>query len=196
MGLHRYSQLGTLVISGLILSACSHSPVAQRNDSQSLPRAMASDGGPIPVDQIKPNENPYSWPVRTARMTRGFIPRKRHPHLGLDLAAPRGTPIMAARSGTVIYKGRGFHGYGRMVMIEATDGSATLYAHLDKFFVKEGQKIARGEVIGAMGRSGHATGVHLHFEVRSRSGAAIDPLTILPAKDSFAQNQDEEPKKQ
>lgn len=112
-------------------------------------------------------------------MTRGFLPHKRRPHLGIDLAAPKGTPILAAQAGTVIYAGREFKGYGKMVLIESGDGWATLYAHFDKILISEGQRVRQGEVIGSMGRTGRATGVHLHFEIRRNRGP-IDPLPLLP----------------
>lgn len=120
----------------------------------------------------------FDWPVDEARMTRGFLPNKRHPHLGLDLAAKRGTPILAAQAGTVIYTGREFRGYGRMVLVESAHGWATLYAHMDKILISEGQKVTQGQLLGAMGASGHATGVHLHFEIRKDRGP-IDPLPLL-----------------
>lgn len=121
----------------------------------------------------------FDWPVDDARMTRGFLPKKRRPHLGIDLAAKRGTPILAAQGGMVIYTGREFRGYGKMVLIESGKGWATLYAHMDKIVVQEGQKISQGQIIGAMGRTGRATGVHLHFEIRKDRGP-IDPLPLLP----------------
>lgn len=132
----------------------------------------------------------FDWPVDSARLSRGFLPRgtkkKKKPHLGIDLAAPRGTPILAAQNGVIIYTGREFKGYGKMIMIENGNGWATLYAHLDKFFVTEGQKVRRGEVIGAMGNTGRSTGSHLHFEIRRQSGP-IDPLPFLPAGIELAQ---------
>lgn len=121
----------------------------------------------------------FDWPVDDARMTRGFLPKKRRPHLGIDLAAKRGTPILAAQGGLVVYTGREFRGYGKMVLIESGKGWATLYAHMDKIVVQEGQKITQGQIIGAMGRTGRATGVHLHFEIRKDRGP-IDPLPLLP----------------
>jgi murein DD-endopeptidase MepM/ murein hydrolase activator NlpD len=128
---------------------------------------------------IEQQDKSFDWPVDAARMTRGFLPNKRRPHLGIDLAAPKGTPILAAQGGTIIYAGREFKGYGKMVLIESGDGWATLYAHFDKILVSEGQKVRKGEVIGAMGRTGRATGVHLHFEIRKNRGP-IDPLPLLP----------------
>jgi len=121
----------------------------------------------------------FDWPVDDARMTRGFLPKKKRPHLGLDLASKRGTPILAAQGGLVIYSGREFRGYGKMVLVESGKGWATLYAHMDKILVQEGQKITQGQIIGAMGRTGRATGVHLHFEIRKDRGP-IDPLPLLP----------------
>lgn len=124
------------------------------------------------------NAAQFDWPVDEARMTRGYLPKKRRPHLGIDLAAPRGTPILAAQSGTVIYAGREFSGYGNMVLIESGRGWATLYAHMDKIVISEGQKVTQGQILGAMGRTGRATGVHLHFEIRKDRGP-IDPLPLL-----------------
>ena len=121
----------------------------------------------------------FDWPVDKARFSRGYRTTGKRPHLGIDLAAPRGTDILSAQDGTVIYAGRDFRGYGRMVLIEGMNGWATLYAHFDKILVKTGQKIQRGELLGKMGRSGRATGVHLHFEVRKNVGP-VDPLLYLP----------------
>ncbi len=121
----------------------------------------------------------FDWPVDDARMTRGFLPQKRHPHFGIDLAAKQGTPILAAQGGMVIYTGREFRGYGKMILIESGKGWATLYAHMDKIFIQEGQKISQGHILGTMGRTGRATGVHLHFEIRKDKGP-IDPLPLLP----------------
>ncbi len=67
-----------------------------------------------------------------------------------------------------------------MILVESGNGWATLYAHFDKILISEGQKVRKGEVLGAMGRTGRATGVHLHFEIRKNRGP-IDPLPLLPA---------------
>ncbi len=121
----------------------------------------------------------FDWPVDEAKLSRGFINRKRKHHWGLDLANRRGTPILAAESGYVVYTGRQFHGYGKLIVIEHNDQWASLYAHLDKFVVKEGDFVKRGEIIGEMGRSGHATGSHLHFEIRDNR-LPVDPAAVLP----------------
>lgn len=162
----------------LFLAACasreprdSHAPPSAYFEGHT--RTISSDGRAI-------TDHPsFDWPVDEARLTRGFLPNKRHPHLGLDLAAPKGTPILASRGGTVIYTGKEFRGFGKMILVESGDGWATLYAHLDKILITEGQKVRQGEVIGAMGRTGRATGVHLHFEIRKDRGP-VDPLPLLP----------------
>jgi murein DD-endopeptidase MepM/ murein hydrolase activator NlpD len=121
----------------------------------------------------------YDWPVDRARLTRGFIPRRPRPHLGLDLAAPKGTPILAAQRGTVIYAGRDFRGFGKMILVESGNGWASIYAHLDRILISEGHRVYQGEVIGTMGQTGRATGSHLHFEIR-RNKAPVNPLLYLP----------------
>jgi len=164
------------------LGSCStfHTPLSREYfaagsiPSPAKSRTVSSDQAPYIEQAIT-----FDWPVDSARMTRGFLPNKRRPHLGIDLAAPKGTPILASQGGTVIYAGREFRGYGKMVLVESGDGWATLYAHFDKILVAEGQKVHQGEVIGAMGRTGRATGVHLHFESRKNRGP-IDPLPLLP----------------
>lgn len=164
-----------------IFGSCStfHTPISRELFTAGAPsndptREAASDANPTFHSPVG-----FDWPVDSARMTRGFLPHKRRPHLGIDLAAPKGTPILAAQAGTVIYTGREFKGYGKMVLIESGNGWATLYAHFDKILVSEGQRVRQGEIVGAMGRTGRATGVHLHFEIRKDRGP-IDPLPLLP----------------
>lgn len=129
-------------------------------------------------DQYR-NEYIFDWPVDKARLTRGYRPSGRRPHMGIDLAAPRKTPVFSAHQGTVLYAGRDFRGYGNMILIESSHGWATLYAHLNKILVSEGQKVRLGEPIGLMGNTGHSTGPHLHFEIRKNKGP-VDPLLYLP----------------
>jgi murein DD-endopeptidase MepM/ murein hydrolase activator NlpD len=118
-----------------------------------------------------------TWPVKRVKINRGFIRAKR-PHQGIDFGGQRGDEILAAHEGYVIYTGNGFRGYGKMVIIQYNDIWATLYAHLNRITVQEGDYLSKGEVIGKMGRTGRATGVHLHFELM-RKKLPIDPMPLL-----------------
>lgn len=104
----------------------------------------------------------------------------RRPHLGIDVRAPRGTPIEAPAAGLVItasWDG----GYGRTVEIDHGWGIITRYAHTSKIFVRVGDRVERGAVIALVGQTGLAEGPHLHYEVRVR-GVPVDPLKfVLPA---------------
>ncbi|MFO1083269.1 MAG: M23 family metallopeptidase [Reyranellaceae bacterium] len=97
-------------------------------------------------------------------------------HEGIDLVAPVGTPIRAAADGVVT--GAGPNGpYGNWVRLEHAGRLATIYGHLEKFApgIQPGAKVAQGDVIGSVGNTGHSTGAHLHFELRT-DGRAVDPL--------------------
>jgi murein DD-endopeptidase MepM/ murein hydrolase activator NlpD len=100
-----------------------------------------------------------------------------HWHSGIDLAAARGTPVMATLPGivTVIVSPTG---YGLHVVIDHGGGLSSLYGHLDTVLVASGADVAVGQVIGTVGSTGNATGPHLHFEIR-RDGIAEDPLLDL-----------------
>lgn len=98
-------------------------------------------------------------------------------HNGIDLAAPKGTPIKAAGAGRVLsadWRGA----YGRVVEIDHGEGLTTIYAHMDKYIVKKGQAVVAGQNIGQVGNTGRSTGPHLHFEVRVNN-IPIDPLKFL-----------------
>lgn len=125
-------------------------------------------------------------PVRNARISSGFTLRRFHPilkryraHLGIDYAAPRGTPIMAAGSGTVIFAGR-TRGYGNLVKIRHSDGYVTLYAHMKGFKkgIRQGKYVKQGSVIGYLGSTGLSTGPHLHFGLY-KNGRAINPARVV-----------------
>lgn len=176
-----HARLCTAIVMGLFFaSSCAHQS-ATTPISRSLP-GHSSTSERTPQAAAGFHDTLFDWPVDKARFTRGFMPSQRRPHLGIDLAGPKGTPILAARGGTVIYRGRDFRGFGRMILIESGDGWATLYAHMEKFYVEEGQKVAMGDLIGAMGRTGRASGTHLHFEIRKDRGP-VDPLPLLPGGD-------------
>jgi murein DD-endopeptidase MepM/ murein hydrolase activator NlpD len=103
--------------------------------------------------------------------------RPRSPHGGSDYSVAAGTPVRAAADGVVALVAEHFFG-GNSVFLDHGDGLITMYFHLSRVDVAEGQQLQRGERIGAVGSSGRATGPHLHFGVRWR-GARIDPAPLL-----------------
>jgi len=112
-------------------------------------------------------------------------------HDGIDITAPAGTPVHAADRGEVIFSGR-LRGYGNTVIVRHSNRYVTVYAHDRVNFVREGDFVARGQVIGEVGSTDHTTGPHLHFEVR-HANLAYNPLNYLPlaqAGQSFARSVD------
>jgi lipoprotein NlpD len=107
-----------------------------------------------------------------------FGPRGASFHDGIDIAAPEGTPIRAIESGEVVYSDQ-LRGYGNIVIVRHAGGLVSVYAHNQANLVREGQQVARGEVIAKVGSTGRVTGPHLHFEIR-RNNTAQNPLFYLP----------------
>jgi murein DD-endopeptidase MepM/ murein hydrolase activator NlpD len=96
-------------------------------------------------------------------------------HEGIDFTAPVGTDIYATGNGTVIEAGRNQGGYGNEIVIDHGYSYKTVYAHLSRIFVRPGQKVFRGQVIGYVGNTGKSTSPHLHYEVR-KNGIAVNPI--------------------
>jgi len=122
------------------------------------------------------------WPTR-GEITTYFGEVDRYSprgHSGLDIAAPEGTPIVAADAGEVLKAYWNADGYGGLIVIAHPSGYETWYGHLDSFEVAQGDQVRRGEQIGRMGSTGFSTGSHLHFEVR-QNGQLRDPLAFLDA---------------
>ena len=98
-----------------------------------------------------------------------------HGNNGVDLAAPTGTPIVAAAAGTVLFARNGYNGgYGNMVIIKHPNGTQTLYAHQSKLATHVGAQVSKDELIGYIGSTGHSTGPHLHFEVHGAKNPAVN----------------------
>ena len=127
-------------------------------------------------------------PVEFSRVSSGFSMRfhpllqKWRAHLGVDFAAPTGTPARTVGDGVVSFAGvQG--GYGNVVIIKHRNNHETLYAHLSKINVRVGQSISQGETLGLVGSTGWSTGPHLHFEFRV-NGVHQDPMTIARQSDT------------
>ncbi|ATG47304.1 peptidase M23 [Celeribacter ethanolicus] len=130
--------------------------------------------------RIAAQKAPFALPLKDAfRMTSPFGPRWGRMHEGQDFAAAYGTPLYATADGVVTFAGWQ-SGYGRLVKIQHEFGIETRYGHQSQILVKVGQRVSRGEQIGAMGNSGRSTGTHLHYEIRVQ-GKAVDPMTYIKA---------------
>lgn len=135
-----------------------------------------------------PGATSTGWihPVPSATLTSGFgwrdhpIERYRRCHYGIDLAAPTGTPILAAKAGEVVGAGDVGDGYGYKVVLHHADGSKSLYAHHSKNLVSKGQQVDQGEAIALLGSTGNSSGPHLHLEITDPSGKVIDPRPHIP----------------
>jgi murein DD-endopeptidase MepM/ murein hydrolase activator NlpD len=149
-------------------TAASDAVPAGSPDVQSFPAPTGSGTLTLPV--AGPVTSPFGPRTSPTTGAQEF-------HEGIDIGAPQGTPIRAAASGTVTFAGQ-MSGYGNVVILSHAGGLETRYAHQSAMSVTAGQTVAAGEVIGAVGATGEATGPHLHFEVR-RNGVAVDPAPYL-----------------
>lgn len=132
---------------------------------------------------------PYSggimaWPLSIkGTVTSNFgsrtnpISKSRENHLGVDIAAPKGTPVLAAADGTVI-SSQYQNSYGNVIMVDHGGGIVTLYAHNSSLVSKKGDKVKKGQTIAKVGSTGYSTGNHLHFEVRV-NGKPVNPMGYI-----------------
>ncbi len=161
---------------------------AQKLDSEikRLEREMAAQ-----ISKVT-SESGFMWPLSASINTlsslygnrKDPINGKRDNHTGIDIPAARGTSIYAAKSGVVVtsIKGSGsYWSYGNYVLIAHSDGTSTLYAHMNSRNVSKGQGVKQGDVIGYVGTTGRSTGNHLHFEVRV-NGTRVDPVDYFKDK--------------
>jgi murein DD-endopeptidase MepM/ murein hydrolase activator NlpD len=121
----------------------------------------------------------FLWPVR-GRLIEGFGPEPNGTHNdGINIAAPRGSPVQAVDAGVVAYAGNELRGYGNLILIKHPGDWISAYAHCDLILVKRGQKVVRGQVIARVGATGNVKTPQLHFELR-RGDKPVDPRAYLP----------------
>jgi len=129
------------------------------------------------MGEIILNKGLFLWPTEGLVYSL-FGMRWGRMHRGIDISGKTGTPVLAARDGTVTFAGvKG--GYGNIVILSHEDGYETRYAHLSSFKASVGDAVQTGDVIGLMGSTGRSTGPHLHFEIR-KDDTARNPLFFLP----------------
>jgi len=130
---------------------------------------QSCNGGPVGSGFIWPTNGPHTLSGND------YGPA----HLGIDISAPAGTPILAASAGVVVIAQGGYnYGYGNFIEIDHGNGYATIYAHLSQINVSVCQGVGAGQLIGLAGSTGNSTGSHLHFEIRN-GGANINPWELL-----------------
>jgi murein DD-endopeptidase MepM/ murein hydrolase activator NlpD len=139
------------------------------------PRIVYAYSGPIPASAAR-GTGSFGWPV-SGRVTQKFWTR----HQAIDIAAPKGTPVVAADSGYVVQAGWSNVGYGYMILINHGNGYLTRYAHLSALNVEVGESVRKGQLIGRVGSTGNSTGPHLHFEI-IRGTAHRNPFGLLPGR--------------
>ncbi len=134
--------------------------------------------------EVKVKGSSFGMPLRHIRISSRFSYKRWHPilkryrpHLGVDFAAKRGTPLLAVASGKIIYSGW-MGGYGRVVKIKHSNGYISLYAHQSRIRVKKGTHVKKGQIIGYVGSSGRSTGPHLHFGLYKKN-RAVNPLRMI-----------------
>jgi len=140
-------------------------------------QALVIPGGRIssrlPHPSLAP-DSPFAWPI-VGRVTHVYSAS----HRAVDIGAPYGSAVYAARAGRVIHTGWARTGYGFTVILDHGDGLQSLYSHMKGDWVTEGQWVARGQLIGEVGSTGNSSGPHVHFEIRV-GGVRVNPLDYLP----------------
>ena len=167
------------ILAAAPLGSSSYEPLVQSLVGQTVSPALPF----LTADPYLPKEGRSSsgfiWPAQGV-FTSGYGWRWGRMHKGIDIAAPVGTPIVAAASGVVISAGWNSGGYGNLVEIRHDDGSVTLYAHNDRILVRAGQYVQQGDQVSEMGSTGYSTGPHLHFEIHPSGNGAVNPMAYLP----------------
>jgi len=145
---------------------------------------------PLPeIQYVK--QKVFAWPIRAKnRLTSGFgwrvhpITGSRAFHTGIDIGASKGTPILAAADGVVVFSGDG-GSYGNMVILRHKNGLYTVYGHASKLIAKKGKYVKRGQKIALVGSTGASTGPHLHFEVKGTE-KHVNPAIALKKTERVA----------
>ena len=164
------------VVSKMYVAPVQKTKVAKTNNTSSYvptgPTTMSSNKLNLGISLI----NPVVGTISSRFGSKSSI--RKSAHTGLDIAAPTGTPIIAASSGTVIHSGNRNNGYGNYIILSHGNGIQTYYAHCSQLLVSNGQTVSQGQLIGKVGSTGNSTGPHLHFEVRV-NGTILNPQNYV-----------------
>ena len=164
-------------VDGLSREEAALTSLIQQREAAARERASRSATAAVAAPAGRVSGAGLIWPVRGS-VTSEYGPRWGRMHEGIDISAPTGTPIRAAKAGEVIFVGTQ-GGYGNITIVDHGGGFTTVYPHQSRFGTSEGAQVSQGEVIGYVGCSGSCTGPHLHFETRV-GGSAQNPRRYLP----------------
>lgn len=151
----------------------------KRQQAKSSPTKAAKKPVHAVTHQAKKSvkHSPWMWPVK-GRVVKKFLQTGvAKPNNGIDIAVKSGSPVIAAKEGTVVYQGTGLVGFGKVIIVKHSETYLSAYTHNHQLHVQEGDKVDQGQVIGTVGNRAGGE-VILHFEVR-KNGRPIDPLSVL-----------------
>ena len=155
---------------------------AKKNEPTAQTAALSSKPAPVPKPPPRAGSK-FLWPVQGKVLSR-YGPREGGQHNdGINVAAPRGTAVVAAENGVVAYAGSELKGFGNLLLIKHADGWVTAYAHNETLLVRRGQQVRRGQAIARVGSSGNVSRPQLHFEIR-KGTRAVDPTRLLTGSKS------------
>lgn len=160
------------------------SPNARPNSKETVMSVPPLPSQPPAEPSVIPPPPPRSgtaflWPVKGEVIAEfGPLPNRGQHNDGINIAAPKGTPVKAADNGSVAYVGNELKGFGNLLLVKHADGWITAYAHAERLLVKRGEMVRRGQAIATVGMSGNATQPQLHFEIR-RGTEAVNPSEYL-----------------
>ena len=173
------SASGSAAVSGPLTASATMAATGDASASRS------AAGPPRPAAPLAAIPRPpplaggkFLWPV-DGRVVLGFGPKTGGLHNdGINIAAPRGAPVLAAENGVVAYSGNQLRGFGNLLLIKHADGWMTAYAHSEQVLVRRGETVKRGQAIARVGSTGGVAHPQLHFEVR-KGTRAVDPTRLL-----------------
>lgn len=170
-----FSKFLLIFIAANLFVSCSH----WTKDEDLSPAKEAAKNEIILPPHVQETSAGFIFPLDEYRLSgKGkFVWRKHRMHKGVDLLAPKGTPIRAMNNGTVAFSGVS-RGYGKRVVIDHGEGLTSIYAHNTENVVAVGEKVQRGQIIAYVGRTGRASANHLHFEIRIDK-QEINPLLYI-----------------
>jgi murein DD-endopeptidase MepM/ murein hydrolase activator NlpD len=179
----------TAAFATVAVFAAAAAPNAAREAATPPPAEIAVPVAP-PVKAEVEKAGPITRQIALSAPVRGYainspfglrklaIEAKARAHKGVDIAAPKGTTVFTAAEGRVVRTGYDAQGYGNFIEVRHPNGMSTLYGHLSRIDVANGDAVAHGQRIGLVGSTGYSTGPHLHFEVR-RGGAQVNPTKVV-----------------